>query len=254
LKSKSIDKAQISEENPVMMVFGDAFVSWDYQKSKEMGPVRAALFKVLNFNEDLLALGDQVLDSPELADGFIGVHLRGEKDWPGSFGGVGLQMKHYVKEIRKINRDKAPADQVKTIYVSCGRLEAIDKFRNRIHRDLGEDYLVVDKTALLKNRKGLLAQVEKLGFDQKAIVEYKTLVEARYFLGIVTSTMSCLIAYARTTEEFSSTPRDFFEDVVFRGSKRRSGGMRMWNSPQMKGVSSTKVLVLNARDVMTMFP
>lgn len=255
LRVARLARHQISEQNPVMLNWGDSYIGWDYKASNEMGPVRAGLFGILNFNKDVLALGESVLDSPELRDGFIGIHLRGEQDWPSFFGSFPLQMKLYIKEIRLINRRKKAKNTVKTLYVSCGDQEAVEIFRQKVKKELGEDYVVVDKWSLLAERKELLAQVEALPFDRKAIVEYKTLVEGRFFLGILTSTMSNLIAYARTVDQYADSEEDFFYDVVLKGSVKRRQFFRVWRrAPHIKGTGGTRLLVVNARDIMQRFP
>jgi hypothetical protein len=75
-----------------------------------------------------------------------------------------------------------------------------------------------------------LSQVEELALDQKAIVEYQTLVEARFWMGIITSSMSSLIAYARTVDE----EEDYFETYVFSGSSRSGFNRGYPNSPSMR--------------------
>lgn len=130
----------------------------------------------------------------------------------------------------------------------CGDHEAIDRFRNEL-KPLG--FEVVDKSSLLQNWNDAptLAKVDKLGFDQKAIVEYEILVRSAFFLGPVMSTMSSLIAYARTLDE----KEDFFEKYVFPGSW--SIGMhREYPAIEMKGNKITKLMVVSGVDVMNYFP
>jgi hypothetical protein len=72
--------------------------------------IREALFKVLSFNQRLLDISSLVPQSPELKDrGFIGVHLHGENDRPGNFGGIedqNHQMRLYkciLKRLKQLN-------------------------------------------------------------------------------------------------------------------------------------------------------
>lgn len=251
-----VDRKDINAQNPVVLEWSDSFIAWNYDADNEMGLVRAGLFKTLRFNKEVLTLADNVLNSPELAIGFIGIHLRGEADWPAGFGGLNLQMMNYVKAVSNINKGKGKAYKTTTLYVSCGSREAIERFRKYVLKTLGTEYHVVDKWTLLADRPKLLEQVENLGFDRKAIVEYKTLVEAQYFLGIITSTMSNLIAYARTVDHYVKTDEDFFYSVVLKGSILRKDVYRVWrgNRVKMSGDGTTMLMTLKARDIMQRFP
>jgi hypothetical protein len=110
---------------------------------------------------------------------------------------------------------------------------------------------VVDKSSILEAGAdhATLAAVEALDFDQKGVVEYETLVRSTFFLGIVMSTMSSLIAYARTAHE----EKDFFETYVFPGSWN-IGIHREYPAMSMKGNNATKLMVVSGVDVMNFFP
>ena len=85
--------------------------------SLQLMTLRKALFKVIKFNQDLLNLSSKIGQHPKLNNGaYIGVHLRGEKDWPNEFGVVADQMRFYVAEIQRIQ--KTVSYNLKTIYVS----------------------------------------------------------------------------------------------------------------------------------------
>jgi hypothetical protein len=201
---------------------------------------------VLKFNRHLLNLSSRVLQSPELQEGaFIGVHLRGESDWPAGFGGLDDQMNLYVEEIKKMQATSPT--EVKTVYVSCGDPTAIGWFRDKVS-PLG--YTVHDKWTLLSRQPDTLAEVEGLGFDEKAIVEYHTLVEAKFWIGIITSSMSSLIAYARSVDD----EEDFFETYIFPGSGRDGFHREYSDSPAIKGNNVTKLMVLSGPDIMESFP
>jgi len=111
-------------------------------------------------------------------------------------------------------------------------------------------YQVHDKWTLLATQPALLEKIEALGFDQKAIVEYQTLVAARYQLGIITSSMSSLIAYARTVDN----EEDFFETYVFPGSGKIGLVRNYPASPSMMGDADTKLMVVNSVDILDAFP
>lgn len=106
----------ISPLNSAVVNFGDSYIGWNYRASKELMTIRKGLFKVLHFNEELFEIGNQISESPELKDGYIGVHFRGESDWPASFGSADQQMQNYALEIQKIqNQLSYPLN---TVYVS----------------------------------------------------------------------------------------------------------------------------------------
>jgi len=109
--------ASVSPEDPTVISFGDPYIGWDYRKAEELSSIRKALFKVLKFNRTLLDMSAQILESPQLHEGsFIGVHLRGENDWPDWFGTVDDQMRLYIEEIAHIQTSLSY--EVKTVYVS----------------------------------------------------------------------------------------------------------------------------------------
>lgn len=79
--------------------------------------LRKALFKVIRFNQSLLDMSSKIGQHPKLNNGaYIGVHLRGEDDWPHEFGPVADQMRFYTAEIQRIQ--KTVSYNIKTIYVS----------------------------------------------------------------------------------------------------------------------------------------
>jgi hypothetical protein len=111
---------------------------------------------------------------------------------------------------------------------------------------------VIDKISLLQGREngGVLAAIESMDFDQRGIVEYETLVRSTFFLGIVMSTMSSLIAYERTVD---SEKEDFFETHIFNDSWK-IGINRNYPAMAMKGNRHTRLMVVSGADVMDSFP
>jgi hypothetical protein len=130
----------------------------------------------------------------------------------------------------------------------CGDQEAINRFRERL-APLG--FNVVDKTSLLrwKENAELLATVEALDLDQKGMIEYDILVRSTIFLGIVMSTMSSPIAYARTMDD----EKDFFESYIF-GDSWKIGLDRHHDEVEMKSNKETRLMVVSGADVMDSFP
>ncbi|KAI1875127.1 uncharacterized protein JN550_002556 [Neoarthrinium moseri] len=246
LKSNNIQQGNISAKKPVIIEFGDTYIAWDYARSEETASIRKDLFKTLKYNSTLLALGQEILKSPELKkENFIGVHLRGEGDWPAGFGSATDQMRRYVEAIEDI-RGSTP-DKVRSVYVSCGDRKAIQTFREMLEP---LNYLVHDKWTLLASQSEKLATVESLGFDQKGIVEYEVLVNAKFWMGISMSSMSSLIAYARTAD----AKEDFFEKYIFPGSTLNGINRVYEDNMVIKGDEYTKLLVVSGVDIMGSFP
>jgi len=241
----------VSRSNPASLSFGDTFLGWDYKLSGELATVRKDLFRTIAYNETLMEIGSQIRASPQLQRGYVGVHLRGERDWPNGFGNWRKQMNFYTEEITSLNRRLSL--NITTIYVSCGNATVIDIFRKRLSL-LG--YSVHDKWSLLGNNPAMLARIEALLFDQKAAIEYTTLFNSAFFMGPFMSSMSQLIAYAR---EINST-KDFFEQYIYPGSRQLPGdsGLEMVRKypkvPIMKGSNTTKLMVVNGDDIMSFFP
>ena len=75
-------------------------------------------------------------------------------------------------------------------------------------------------------------------------------------MGLVMSSMSQLIAYARSLDD----EEDFFEKMIFPGSVKEIGedglGIRRTHpvTPVMKGDERTKLLVVNGDDIMSFYP
>ncbi|RDL30805.1 uncharacterized protein BP5553_10150 [Venustampulla echinocandica] len=238
--------SSVTASSPALIEFSDTYIGWDYKKSSELSTIRKSLFKALQFNKDLLHLSTEVLKSPQLNNGaFIGIHLRAENDWPAGFGTAEDQMRLYVAEIERIQTTVSYV--VDTIYVSSGDIDGIQRFRDMLE-PLG--YIVHDKWTLLANEPETLAYLEALPFDQKGIVEYNVLVDARFWIGIITSSMSSLIAYARTVDE----REDYFETSIFPDSSREGLNRGYTDNISIKGNQYTKLMVVNGVDIMDSFP
>jgi hypothetical protein len=224
----------IDTAHPVAVSFGDSYIAWNYRESNEL-PLRKSLFKIIRFNSDLLDFSQQILQSPHLSRGFIGVHLRGEKDWPAQFGDRDQQMDAYIAEIERVNETQ----DMKTVYVSCGWKDDITWFRVKLEQ---RGYTVHDKWTLSEGSPDMMAKLESLHFDQMAIVEYRVLMAADYWYGVLHSSMSALIAFARTVDELE----DFFSTYIQPGSIL-DGHARTWDIvPALKKNNFTKLIVVNA--------
>lgn len=210
------------------------------------------LFRAVEYSPDLLDLGRRITDSPRLRDApyWVGVHLRAEDDWPPAWGSAEEQTQAYVDELRRVlaregegegqggeRGSRSPGGgPPAAVYVSCGNQTAIQRFREAV-APLG--FAVVDKwTVLEESWPEGLAEVEALGFDAKAIVEYVPLTTARYFLGLRSSSMSVVVTWARTLEEEG----EFFENYVdvFEEETKDKGRIL-----EMRGNNNTKLLAIS---------
>lgn len=104
LNESHIDITDITPNDHVAIIFGDSFLAWDYEKPLELTTIRQGLFKTLVYNQKLLDISSKILNSSQLRNGFIGMHLRAERDWPWSMGRPWDQMCLYTKEINGIER------------------------------------------------------------------------------------------------------------------------------------------------------
>ncbi|KAL3423533.1 hypothetical protein PVAG01_05280 [Phlyctema vagabunda] len=246
LEQHNISIESITPSNPVALTFGDSFTAWNYLVSDELATIRKDLFKTLKYNKDLLAMSSRMLEFPALKKGFIGIHYRAESDWSNNMGNPEHQMKLYIEEMEKLPRDSLK--DRRTVYISCGSKPRIQAFRNKL-RPLG--YQVYDKWSLHANDTERLAKIEGLMFDEKAILEYEMLVNADFFLGVVMSSMSSLIAYARSLDD----PELFFPTYVFPGSIQDGGVREYPDAPAMHGNDKSKLMVVaRGKDIMAYFP
>jgi hypothetical protein len=236
----------ISTSNPIRVDFWDSMFSWNYTASLEAETIRKELFKILPYNADILRLGAEIFSLIDRYAPFVGIHLRGERDWPGSYGSASQQMEHYMEDLERV-RNTTTKD-ITNIYISCGDQKAIEGFRQKLEP---LNYTVHDKWTLLADHPDLHAKMENLTFDQKGIAEYTTLTSADYFFGVGQSSMSLLIAFARTIDEES----EYFTKYIYPNSMRRPPYYRDYTgSPAMKGNEKTRLLMVSGPDIMDRYP
>lgn len=240
------EEALASTSNVTLVQFGDTYTAWDYKRSKEQTTIFKDLFQTVEFSPTLRTLGQRIIAQQPLRDAsYIGVHLRGENDWPAEWGSLEEQTRLYAGDIETLRlRDEARGlDPVRNIYVSCGNRTSIQYFRERVE-PLG--YIVFDKWTLLETAAQQdwpegLETVEALSFDEKAIVEYEPLVRGRYFLGISYSSMSFVIATARTLRE----PGDFIEVFIEGGGDGIGGKEEEKGITEVRGNEHTRLIYVN---------
>ncbi|KAF7954376.1 hypothetical protein EAE96_005500 [Botrytis aclada] len=234
---ESLSLSSISADNPVAVGFGDTIYAYNYTYDSEQA-LQKELFRTLKYNRKLLDMGSRLRDTPELRDGYIGVHFRGESDWPQIFGSREDQIEFFTQEIDRASTAQGAAEGIKTIYISCGDGAAISTFREPLSA-LG--YRVYDKWNLASSLSEPSLLLGEMEFDTIAIIDHAVLVEAALFLGVWMSTFSQTVAYARTVE----LEQDYWETYVNPGS-RRDGLTRLWDqAPALKGDETIKILVVN---------
>lgn len=192
------------------------------------------LFRAVGYNESLRALGRRIIQSPQLKDAsYVGVHLRGENDWPEQWGSLEEQTQSYTNELQRLGEQDG---NVTTVYVSCGNKTSIQYFRQAIE-PLG--YVVLDKWTVFETDwpEGL-AIVESLPFDEKAVVEYETLVAGNYFLGISLSSMSVVVATERTLNEAGNFVENYIDSA---NQNLDNEGRRL----QIRGDNHTRLLCIS---------
>lgn len=169
-------------KNITIFEYGDAFMGWNYRVSEELATIRRELHITLPFRAHLLELGDAIASSPHLHGGaFIGVHLRGESDWPPGWGNADQQMSLYAEEMLKIREMTPEGAGVSAVYVSSGDQQAIQNFRERLEP---LNFTVHDKWTILQEKPDELALVDAMDFDTKGIVDFEVLVQARFYMGV----------------------------------------------------------------------
>jgi hypothetical protein len=237
---------KITTSNPIRVNFWDSMFSWNYTASLEAETIRKDLFKALLYNADLLQLGAEIFSLIDRYAPFVGIHLRGERDWPPFYGDADQQMEHYIEDLERLQN--TTTEDVTNIYISCGDQNAIERFRQKLEP---LNYTVHDKWTLLANHPELQAKMKNLTFDQKGIVEYTTLKSADYFFGVGMSSMSLLIAFERTIDE----EREYFTEYIYPNSILNPPYDRQYaGSPIMKGNEKTRLFMVSGPDIMDRYP
>jgi hypothetical protein len=117
------------------------------------------------------------------------------------------------------------------------------------------NFTVHDKWTLPAEHPELLVELEGLTFDQKGIVEYKTLTSADYFLGIALSSMSLLVAFDRTVDENEDYFTTFIQNNSIRAYGSQDGIHRNYPvMPIMKGNDKTRLFCISGPDIMDAYP
>jgi hypothetical protein len=241
-ESGVVAKEDISNEKAVKVEFGDSFMGWNYTATSEQ-EMKRELFNIVNFNTTLLDLGTKVYNAiKKKANGkpIVGVHFRGESDWPEDVCSAETQIKFYTEELEKWNNLRGGI--IEDVYVSCGDMGRIQLFREAL-APLG--YAVHDKDSLLTDQPQTRQTIDDLNFDQKAVVEYVPLQSATYFLGLLPSTLSYIAAYSRTAATDHEQAEWFETHLLFDSTRGHQLQKFMPKPLEMKGDDYTKLLVID---------
>lgn len=180
-ESSSLDPTSGEPVKGTLVVeHGDVFAAWDYNRSNELATIRWDLYQTVKFRESLLQVGKTIRNSPQLKNGYIGVHLRGEIDWPPERGSGVVQMEFFRQEVARI-RETDQGRNIHEVFVSCGDQDAINQFREMLQP---LNYTVSDKWTILADRPEELEVIEQSGFDSRGIIDHEVLAGATYFMGV----------------------------------------------------------------------
>lgn len=279
--NSTLTRSSLTSTQTLKVEFGDSFMGWNYTSTSEFA-LKKEIFQILHFAPDLLSLGQKVQTAAKRASGgkdIVGIHFRGEGDWPSSVCNASAQIDFYSRELEKWNKFRYWKWKLQDVYLSCGDAGRVEMFRDAV-KPLG--FRVHDKHSLLNTTDpDTLREIEELNFDQKAVVEYVNLKGAERFLGLLPSTLSYIIAYERTLNETLDAPLDaehnaaalrlgggkgrewqitdapeekvgWFEKYILAASWRGEGMSKHWKEPiAMHGDERTKLLIVDGQSELS---
>jgi hypothetical protein len=133
------------------------------------------------------------LSQPILRQAYFGAHLRTEKDakegWPAPdwiYSRYDTQSKYYLEQASGSNKS--------VIYVASGDLDEVTKFAND---SIATGMTVTTKFDLLEGEDR--AQLERLAWDQQAMIDFLVLLKASDFAGVGHSSFAWNVALKRHT-------------------------------------------------------
>ncbi|KAI5480654.1 hypothetical protein MNV49_007581 [Pseudohyphozyma bogoriensis] len=158
------------------------YAVWDYtSQSVAFGH---GWFDIVQFAHRLVSVGDHIASHSALAEGYLGVHLRLEKDAFDYWSGFDAQTNAYAHYI-----DPRPE---KVIYLACGDPSWKTKFQDRFPK-----HKVVDKWDLLEEGSEAWSNAKNLTFDESAILDYRAMLPANLVMGIGVSSFAYLLGVDR---------------------------------------------------------
>lgn len=171
-------------------------VQWTYPAYRD-GPEFVATFGgLLKFRADILELGMQTTAAMEkrahgAGGNFIGMHLRTENDALKGWPPFEEQSQAYLTRATGLSPGRP-----KFAYLATGNATEAAKFASLA---LAEELTVVTKQDLLEGteNEGLKSSLDKLSWDQQALVDFVVLLQAEYFVGVSPSSFSMNVALKR---------------------------------------------------------
>ncbi|KAH7629396.1 hypothetical protein B0T09DRAFT_155608 [Sordaria sp. MPI-SDFR-AT-0083] len=164
------------------------------------GPEFASTFGgLLRFRPDILALGRKIVghmrrharqfDADSHSGRFVGYHLRTENDALDFWPNYANQSKTYLTMSQQMGYD------MKAGYLATGNETEARKFFK--DSTVLHGMRVTTKRLLLQDHNDDLAALEKLTWDQQALVDFVVLLQSDFFLGVSPSSFSMNVALKR---------------------------------------------------------
>lgn len=185
--------APYSASHPKLIRFSWG-VQWDWPVYRD-GPEFTATFGgLLRLRPDVLALGKKMvaLMKEEMGSvgqgGFLGVHLRTEDDALSNWPSFDEQAGAYLARASML--DPPP----RLAYVATGNASEAARFDGLAAK---QQLRVVTKRELLQKEEEELGRLDKLSWDQQALVDFVVLLYADFFVGVSPSSFSMNVALKR---------------------------------------------------------
>lgn len=202
--------AERQESRPTKLIRFNWGVQWDWPVHRD-GPEFTATFGgLLRFRPDILELGEKVVAAmerytsslgskkgpaaappPPSAGGFLGVHLRTENDALSNWPSFDEQVEAYLARASTLEPPPRLA------YLATGNATEAARFAALAAAAQGTtgSLRVVTKHQLLSDEGE--EELERLSWDQQALVDFVVLLHAEFFVGVSPSSFSMNVALKR---------------------------------------------------------
>ncbi|KAL2070393.1 hypothetical protein VTL71DRAFT_13419 [Oculimacula yallundae] len=208
-----------SAEKPVHVKIGQAYL--EYNVHSDSPDFVSEFGKILSFRADTRALAARVLlqikvhfgldiDPSRAVNGnaFFGAHLRLEKDaieaWTVDEGWVFSEREKQFESVWS----EVKRSGLGVVYVATGEEEIVRAFEEYVARKLDQevedgdvekrrDISIVTKHTLLSGSERDLAKLDKMTFDQQALVDFLIMFKASFFAGVAHSSFPWTVALRR---------------------------------------------------------
>ncbi|KAI1452656.1 hypothetical protein F4805DRAFT_446738 [Annulohypoxylon moriforme] len=187
-------------DNPRLIRFSWG-VLWDWPVYRD-GQEFAAMFGgLLKIRDDILDIADTLVTLMRViatstkgtetvaGNSFLGVHLRSEADALSQWPSYDNQTKSYLREAA------SQGYQGRVAYLASGNQTEAEKFGDEALATL--QLRVRSKYDLLENNGKILEKLNKLSWDQQALVDFAVLLDCDYFVGVSPSSFSINVALKR---------------------------------------------------------